>query len=226
MYRFKPLFASPEEHAVNTPESWIVEKTDNRREPWGLFTADKEILLGNFSTKKSANQSKIDGEMHQVWMNEKLWYAGEEIPNAHGYLKTSWFDMLERERVKREAKRRQVERMGIPEETFERWSKVVSSTVNATKRVNELNDTVQEMHQVFTENNLLSVDSLNEAEAAEIYVELNEIYGFSSIIENRLNRMKYLGLDNDKTVVEVLEEMLAEEQEAISNARLGLTQNL
>lgn len=71
------LFTSPEEHAANGPETWVVVKSVRH---WRLETADGGVLE-TFPTKKAAEAGRVEGRIADLYDRESRWYAGEEIPS-------------------------------------------------------------------------------------------------------------------------------------------------
>lgn len=71
------LFGSPEKHAANPPETWVVAKAGNR--VWHLKTADGTVL-DSFTTRKAAEAARETGFTADLYAKEKRWYAGENVP--------------------------------------------------------------------------------------------------------------------------------------------------
>lgn len=77
------LFANPQEHAANPPETWVVVK----RGPgaWALTPANSTAELDRFGTKRAAEQARIEGFLVRLYGQEARWYAGESVPSWRPY---------------------------------------------------------------------------------------------------------------------------------------------
>lgn len=75
------LFATPERHAANPPESWVVIKRGPRS--WTLTLADDPTaVLDRFETKRAAEEARREGWLVRLYEQERRWYAGEPV---HGW---------------------------------------------------------------------------------------------------------------------------------------------
>lgn len=77
-----PVFPSPEVHAANPPDTWIVQKHGRRYE---LATSAGEPLDYSFERKSDAEQARTTGRAAKLYEQETRWYAGESIPNWRPY---------------------------------------------------------------------------------------------------------------------------------------------
>jgi hypothetical protein len=78
------LFATPQEHAANPPESWVVVKRGPRS--WALTPAgDPDVVLDQFETKRSAEQARTESFLVKLYRQEARWYAGEPVPGWRPY---------------------------------------------------------------------------------------------------------------------------------------------
>lgn len=71
------MFRSPEEHAANPPETWVVRKSADR--VWRLTTKDGVDLSASFARKKDAEDAKTTGFEARLYADETRWYAGEQV---------------------------------------------------------------------------------------------------------------------------------------------------
>lgn len=79
------LFANPQEHAANPPETWAVVKRAARS--WGLTLAgDSTVELGHYETKRAAEQAREEGFLVRLYRQEARWYAGESVPGWRPYI--------------------------------------------------------------------------------------------------------------------------------------------
>ena len=81
------LFANPEVHEANPPESWHVVKV--RERSWVLTTKSGIGTLDQFPTKRQAEEAKRSGFLFDLWHQESAWYAGAEIPGWRPYAEPS-----------------------------------------------------------------------------------------------------------------------------------------
>lgn len=78
------LFATPQEHAANPPETWAIVKRGPRS--WALTTAvDPDAAIEHFTTKRAAEQARVDGFAARLYRKEARWYAGESVPGWRPY---------------------------------------------------------------------------------------------------------------------------------------------
>ena len=85
------LFSSPEEHAANPPQTWVITKTCDRL--WALKTASGDTIDA-YRTKRQAVAARA-GLWQTFYDREGRWYAGE-TPTGH----RSWADCkAERDRI-------------------------------------------------------------------------------------------------------------------------------
>lgn len=70
------LFASPDEHAENPPDTWRVVKAAERC--WHLDTKDG-VTLDTFKTRRQAAEAIADGFTRRLYDKESRWYAGENV---------------------------------------------------------------------------------------------------------------------------------------------------
>ena len=70
------LFVTPEEHAANPPETWVVTKAGPAR--WQLRTAPGAVL-STFPRKRDAEQERRDGFFVRLYEQERRWFAGEPV---------------------------------------------------------------------------------------------------------------------------------------------------
>jgi hypothetical protein len=85
------LYASPELHAANPPESWTVERIPNgSRAFFGLVIEAGQRPVETFTTRRDAEQAKGNPESwhRKLYAKEARWYAGENIPGWR-----SWADV-------------------------------------------------------------------------------------------------------------------------------------
>jgi hypothetical protein len=78
------LFATPQEHAANPPETWVVVKRGPRS--WALtLNGDTTAVLDRFETKRAAEQARTEGFLVRLYRQEARWYAGEPVPGWRPY---------------------------------------------------------------------------------------------------------------------------------------------
>jgi hypothetical protein len=70
------LYADPQEHAANPPESWEVRKAGPR---WWQLVDQSGNVLGRAETKRAAEELKVSGFYFKLWHQEARWYAGETV---------------------------------------------------------------------------------------------------------------------------------------------------
>jgi hypothetical protein len=76
------LFATPEEHAANPPESWAVVKVTDRC--WHLTTRDGDTLA-SLPTRRAGEARRVDGFEVNLYVKEGRWFAGERVDNWKPY---------------------------------------------------------------------------------------------------------------------------------------------
>lgn len=76
------LYANPDEHAANPPETWEVAKVAERQ--WHLRDRDGFTLDG-FDTKRAAEQARTDSFWTRLYEQERRWYAGEPVAGWKPY---------------------------------------------------------------------------------------------------------------------------------------------
>jgi hypothetical protein len=77
------MFASPEEHAANPPETWRVVKVTDRL--WELRPAGSDYAFFGYPTKREAEEAKRSGFYFDLYNDEARWYAGEPVPHWKPY---------------------------------------------------------------------------------------------------------------------------------------------
>lgn len=60
-------------HFANPPASWTVHKVDTRT--WHIRAADGAII-DRFTTKRDAEQGRVDGTYVKMWHQKSAWYMG------------------------------------------------------------------------------------------------------------------------------------------------------
>ncbi len=70
------LYTSPEEHAANPPDSWVVVKVGSRL--WRL-TDSSGTVFETTTTRRAAEALRSSGFYFNLWHDERRWYAGESI---------------------------------------------------------------------------------------------------------------------------------------------------
>ena len=70
-----------------------------------------------------------------------------------------------------------------------------------------------DMLELITGGTLVDLSALTEPEASELHSEVASDWGFGSPVEDRIHRIEYLGLDADKSALEVLHEIRDEERD-------------
>ncbi|WP_217181594.1 hypothetical protein [Streptomyces sp. AC495_CC817] len=75
------LYATPEEHAANPPETWTVRKLYERR--WVLVIDPTQPVdyQGSYETKRRAEAERDDPQSwtRRLYDDETRWYAGEQV---------------------------------------------------------------------------------------------------------------------------------------------------
>lgn len=106
------LFATPEIHAANGPETWQIVKLADRR--WGLVTAGwtlaEGVPLETFTLKRDAEAARLDGWAATLWEKERRWFAGETIPGWKPFAEV----MAESARTEARMAARMAERAAVP----------------------------------------------------------------------------------------------------------------
>ena len=74
------LHMTPAEHDANPPHTWEVIKVAERL--WELRQAGADYPLDTFTTKKAAEQARIDGHAARLYEKEGRWFRGEPV---HGW---------------------------------------------------------------------------------------------------------------------------------------------
>lgn len=81
------LFATPEEHAANPPETWEIRKLYERR--WVLIVnkAHPVETQDMFPTKKDAEDARDnpDSWLRRLYDDETRWYKGEPVRGWRPY---------------------------------------------------------------------------------------------------------------------------------------------
>ena len=86
------LFATPEEHAANPPQSWQVVKAAPRL--WHLQTTGG-TTLDSFTTRHAAETARDQSWLVTLYEEERRWYAGERVNGRR-----PWADVLaDRKRI-------------------------------------------------------------------------------------------------------------------------------
>lgn len=75
------LFNSPEEHAANPPDTWVVAKHGTS---WHLSMKDGGVL-DTYARKTDAEQARHTGFLVTLYETETRWYRGETIPGWRSY---------------------------------------------------------------------------------------------------------------------------------------------
>jgi hypothetical protein len=75
------MFANPEEHAANPPETWTVQRAGRR---WRLLTASGGFI-DSFDTKGAAEGARTSGRWADLYESDGRWYAGETPPGMRSY---------------------------------------------------------------------------------------------------------------------------------------------
>lgn len=73
------LFSSPEEHAVNSPDTWLVVK-GGVRDSWHLTTT-AGVVLEMKTTRRAAEAAREGGFCARLYDVERRWYAGDQVAN-------------------------------------------------------------------------------------------------------------------------------------------------
>lgn len=77
------LFATPEAHAANPPESWTVERIagNGARAKFGLVIEPGAGPAETFGTRQDAERAKNNPQswLRSLYEKERRWYAGENI---------------------------------------------------------------------------------------------------------------------------------------------------
>lgn len=76
------LYATPEQHAANPPESWEARKAGPRL--WHLVDQEGNVLA-RAETKRGAEELKTSGFYFKLWHQEARWYAGEPVAGWKPY---------------------------------------------------------------------------------------------------------------------------------------------
>lgn len=75
------LFASPEDHAANPPETWKVARVGRH---WHLTTADG-VTIADAPTKTKAESMRFEGFFAKLYADEGRWFKGEKVNNWRPY---------------------------------------------------------------------------------------------------------------------------------------------
>lgn len=76
------MFANPTDHFDNSPDTWQVIRTGERR--WCVATKDGAIL-DVYQTRRQAQAALSDGFMAAHYDKVSRWYLGERIPGWRMY---------------------------------------------------------------------------------------------------------------------------------------------
>lgn len=80
------LYASPEAHAANPPETWEARRAGPRL--WHLIDAGGGVLTRG-ETKRAVEEHKTSGFFYKLWHDEARWYAGEPVSGWKPYVPPS-----------------------------------------------------------------------------------------------------------------------------------------
>lgn len=69
------MFAGPDEHAANPPETWKVVKSGRA---WHLITMTGDVL-DYFVRQSDAVAAIEEGPIRRLYDDETRWYAGESV---------------------------------------------------------------------------------------------------------------------------------------------------
>jgi hypothetical protein len=208
------LHLSPEQHAANPPESWRVEREQDGGRVWWHLHIDTEgdRAIQAYRTRKEATENLTSGFYFNLYAKEGRWFAGGKIDGWKSYAETlrdraeATARRIERER----GEARKVERMGTTADALKRWNDALASG-----KAGAVEDAAGEMLDLLNAGNLIDQDSLERAEAVELYCDLGSTWGLCSPVTDRLERLRYSGLDDGKTALQVVEEMEQAEHEML-----------
>lgn len=219
--RFADLYPTVEELNANPLDTWVVVKDAevNRRFPWSLRD-QHGTEHDRFPTKREAMESLLPGGFYnQRYFTEQAWFAGT-APDGWKSHATVQAERAEREQAETRRlaqQQRCITRQGITVSEHAEWAKALDGDDPAALR-----RAAARMFEVLSAGNLVDPTHLDESEASYLFRDFSEQYGFSSPVSDWLHRVKYLGLDTDKTAVEILELMDQAELEA-RQAELSFT---
>lgn len=239
----RTMYATPEEHAANNPDTWVVEKNPDggTRGKWVI----RDLLGGThgywaYQTKREALAASTEGgDIFAKWTRESQWYQGEgSMPGMPSYA-----DVLAEAEKAKVVARRKIEKLGVAVEKVDEWKAAVKVIEGERKLVHDLFETLDnvepedrdqaaadaastrmealdealtafgDMLELITGGTLVDLSALTEPEASELHSEVASDWGFGSPVEDRIHRIEYLGLDADKSALEVLHEMRDEERD-------------
>lgn len=110
---------------------------------------------------------------------------------------------------------RTAKRAGLDPDLLKRWAKLVQGGEVTEKNYGEAEDVLTELLDWFTKHEIVSPHTLTDSEARDLYRELGEAYGLGGEAETELYRVKFLGLGADRSAVEVLEDLVEMERQAL-----------
>ena len=76
------VYSTPEQHAANPPESWVVVKVADHK--WELRDA-QGTRLHYGTTKKECEAAREVGFIRNLYDAETRWYAGESVRGWKSY---------------------------------------------------------------------------------------------------------------------------------------------
>lgn len=224
-----PMFSGPEEHAANGPDTWAIEKDKaaNARNRWAVLDASGRTL-DSYATKRDATQSRTDGVLRTAYDDDTRWYAGETLPGRRDHAAI----IAEAAEAERTATRA-AERVGTTPGEITEWENAIKGLdeelagdapgagdevglARQDKRMEDALAAMRQMLALLTNGRTLDPDLLNEVEARALHHELTEQHGFRSSVEDHIHRIEYLGLDRDKSALDVLHDMRDEERDVVA----------
>jgi hypothetical protein len=110
---------------------------------------------------------------------------------------------------------RTAKRAGLDPDLLKRWTKLVQGGGVTEKNYGEAEDVLTELLDWFTDHEIVDPYALTDAEAQDLSRELREAYDLAGDAEKELYRVKFLGLGADRSAVEVLEDLIEAERQAL-----------
>lgn len=210
------LYADPEQHAANPPETWEIRRIQyGSTVRWELrIDPEQAHAIQSFNTKKAAEAARREGFYFDMWHKESRWYAGENVANWKPYAE------IRAERAAREAKaRRKSERAGLDADKMDEWRAAADGRLDESPGA--ISDLIAELLDWFDQAEPVSLEALTADEAAALHREIAAQWDFTSDVEAELHRVQVLGIGADRTAAEVLESLRQAEREAAEWAEVA-----
>jgi hypothetical protein len=207
------IYSTREELVANPVVTWVVVKdeTANRRFPWSLRDQHGHEHE-RYTTKRDATATiQPGGWFADRWAQELAWFDGTTPEGWKSYatVQAEVQERLAAEARKAAEEERKIERMGINASDHTGWAKALAGDDPVALR-----HAAQDMFEHLSSGLLINPDQLDQQEAAGVFRELSDSWGFGTAASDWLYEVKYLGMHAGKTAVEVLEMMDREDEDA------------